>query len=140
MGYLLKSLLEKEKGLNIMEQKEINTKKIQKFIDENKDSIYIGKINDGDHSFDDLYYHRMVLFSIICNQNKDIAWKSLLHDDGKMFDDYFIVGITTPEGSYTYHYQINYWDNFDVNVLEKAPKWDGHKPEDVTRLYSILNK
>ena len=37
-------------------------------------------ISDGYHTFDELYYHRMILFSIICNQNKDRAWKSKLHE------------------------------------------------------------
>lgn len=97
-----------------------------------------GQISDGSHTFDELYYHRMVLFSIICNQNKELAWKSKLHHDGTMYDNYFIVGITTPEGDYTYHYDLEYWDMFKVKELEKAPEWDGHKPKDITRLYSLL--
>ncbi|MBM7598188.1 hypothetical protein JOC34_000545 [Virgibacillus halotolerans] len=98
----------------------------------------IGEVSDGSHTFNELYDHRMVLFSIICNQNKDKAWKSRLHDDGTMFDDYFIVGITTDEGDYTYHYHVTYWMNFDVKELKCAPKLDGHKPEDILRLYSLL--
>lgn len=35
-----------------------------------------GELSDGHHSFNELYYHRMILFSIICNQNKAISWKS----------------------------------------------------------------
>lgn len=66
------------------------------------------------------------------------AWKSKLHDDGTMYEDYFIVGITTKEGDYTYHYHIGHWDIFDVKELEKAPVFDGHKPEDVTRLMSLF--
>jgi hypothetical protein len=54
-----------------------------------------------------------------------------------MYPDYFIVGIKTPEGQYTYHYHIKYWDMFDVKEMAFAPKWDGHKPEDVTRLLSL---
>jgi hypothetical protein len=98
-----------------------------------------GLISDGYHIFDELYHHRMVLFSIICNTHKEEAWKSLLHDDGSMFDNYFIVGIHTPKGHYTYHYHMDYWDVFDVKELKRAPEWDGHKPEDITRLYSLLN-
>lgn len=97
-----------------------------------------GNTSDGYHTFNELYLHRMVLFSIICNQNKDVSWKSELHFEGDMFEDYFIVGINTPEGNYTYHYSMEYWDQFDVKVLDRAPKWDGHKPEDITRLYSLL--
>jgi hypothetical protein len=80
----------------------------------------------------------MVLFSVICNQNKDKAWKSMLHADGSMYENYFIVGITTPEGNYTYHFNKDYWDKFDIPIRSCAPQWDGHKPEDITRLYSIV--
>lgn len=95
---------------------------------------YTGGIFDGNHTFDELYYHRMVLFSVICNQNPDIAWKSYAHDNGEVWDGYFIVGITTPEGEYTYHYKNKYWGEFNVKELDKAPKYDGHRAEDITRL------
>lgn len=104
------------------------------------EKIKIGNISDGYHSFDELYHHRMVLFSIICNQNKDKAWKSLFHNDGTSYKDYFIVGIETKKGHFTYHYPITDWDIFDVEVLDKAPKWDGHTSKDINRLYSLLRK
>ena len=90
--------------------------------------------SDGYHTFRELYYHRMVLFSVIVNQNKSSSWKSKLHSDGTMYDDYFIVGVYTPEGNYTYHYHIDNWGMFQCRELERAPEWDGHKPEDITRL------
>lgn len=102
------------------------------------DKIKIGNISDGYHSFDELYHHRMVLFSIICNQNKDKAWKSLFHNDGTSYKGHFIVGIETKKGHFTYHYPITEWDIFDVKVLDKAPKWDGHK--NINILYSLLRK
>ncbi|WP_211313780.1 hypothetical protein [Jeotgalicoccus halotolerans] len=95
-------------------------------------------VSDGYHTFDELYYHRMILFSLLCKTNRDKAWKSWLHDDGTMFDDSFIVGIETSEGQYTYHYGKEYWDEFNVKELEKAPEYDGHKPEDITRLLSLI--
>ena len=110
------------------------TVRINKKIDK---LFYKGKISDGSHTFEDLYLHRAILFATICNQNKELAWKSFLHDDGTMFDNYFIVGIKTPKGDYTYHYEGNMWEYFDVKEIERAPKWDGHKPEDVTRLLSL---
>lgn len=99
-----------------------------------------GNVSDGSHTFNELYYHRMNLFAVICNSYKDIAWKSWKHHDGSMFQDYFIVGIDTPEGQYSYHYHKSHWDEFKVKVLEFAPEWDGHKPEDITRLMSIVKK
>ena len=119
----------------------MNNKTLQNIIDElrkNK-SIKTGLLSDGYHTFDELYYHRMVLFSIICRTYKDRAWRSKLHDDGTMYDNYFIVGIATPEGDYTYHYHMRYWDHFnDIKTLDKAPKWDGHEPKDIDRLYSLF--
>lgn len=109
---------------------------ILKQIDE--DGGDVSCISDGYHTFDELYFHRMVLFSIILNQNQDVSWKSKKHSDGTMYDNYFICGIKTPEGQYTYHYDLKYWSHFNVKELEYAPEYDGHKPEDITRLYSLL--
>lgn len=98
----------------------------------------IGKVSDGSHTFDELYYHRMVLFSIICNQNCLYSWKSWKHHDGTMYEDYFIVGISTPEGDYSYHYNKDHWTRFQVKEFDFAPVWDGHKPEDIDRLFSLI--
>lgn len=99
--------------------------------------ISVKGISDGYHTFDELYYHRAVLFSLVCKANKEHAWKSRLHSDGTMWDGLFIVGITTPEGNYTYHYHDERWDMFDVKELEKAPEYDGHLPSDIGRLFSL---
>ena len=91
----------------------------------------IGDFSDGYHTFNELYHHRAVLFSVICNMFPDKAWKSKLHDTGDMYDGMFIVGIETEQGQATYHYDIEpYWDMFKVKELAKAPKWDGHTPSD----------
>ena len=95
-------------------------------------------ISDKWHTFEELYYHRMILFLTIQKAHKDKAWKSKQHHDGTMFEDSFIVGIETPEGQYSYHYNLKYWELFeDIDELEKAPEWDGHKPGDITRLLSL---
>lgn len=94
----------------------------------------LGELSDGYHTFDELYHHRAVLFSVICNQNKENAWKSKKHSDGTMYDGMFIVGINTKEGQATYHYDIEpYWDMFDVQELENAPEFDGHTPDEAIR-------
>ena len=117
---------------------------LQKRIDYYKKSklIRTKDISDGYHTFGELYHHRAVLFSVICNTYKEKAWKSKLHDDGTMFsedDEMFIVGVETPEGQYTYHYHIEpYWDMFNVKELDYAPKYDGHKPSDIIRLFELL--
>lgn len=87
-----------------------------------------GDTSDGYHTFNELYHHRAVLFSVIVRDHKDLAWKSTKHSDGTMYDGMFIVGIETPSGQATYHYDMAYWYMFDCKELETAPEWDGHTP------------
>lgn len=98
------------------------------------------KISDGSHTFEELYHHRAILFSIICNTYKNQSWKSWKHDDGTMFEDYFVVGVTTEQGEYSYHYHKDYWKYFEVKELTYAPVWDGHKPSDIERLFTLLKE
>ena len=99
----------------------------------------IDDLSDGFHTFRQLYYQRMMLFATIVRQNKDKAWKSLRHEDGELCfgGGWFIVGIDTPEGSYTYHYEDSYFSLFDCEELERGKHWDGHTEKDVTRLLSL---
>ena len=99
----------------------------------------IDDVSDGFHTFRQLYYQRMILFAVIVKQNKDKAWKSLRHEDGELCfgGGWFIVGVDAPEGSYTYHYEDNYYSLFDCKELERAKHWDGHTEKDVTRLLSL---
>lgn len=100
----------------------------------------IGNVSDGYHTFNELYHHRAVLFSVICNVFSDKAWKSKKHHEGDMFEGMFIVGIDTPEGQATYHYDIDpYWDMFNVKELDIAPWWDGHSAEDAIERIKSLN-
>lgn len=96
-------------------------------------------ISDGSHTFGELYHHRAMLFATICNMSKDVAWKSKRHDDGEMIKGFFIVGIETPEGQFTYHYPLEYWGYFKVKKMNYAPIWDGHSSDDVDRLLSLIN-
>ena len=97
-----------------------------------------GETSDGYHTFNELYHHRAILFSALSKAFPDKSWKSLKHHDGTMFDDEtFICGIETPKGHYTYHYNTRYWPMFAGKILDNAPEWDGHKPEDVERLMSL---
>ena len=101
----------------------------------------VGEISDGYHTFNQLYHQRAILFAAIVNQNKDVSWKSYKHSDGKYcFDsdgEWFVVGIDTPKGSYTYHYSKKYWNYFDCIELERGKEWDGHTEDDVIRLLSL---
>ena len=91
--------------------------------------VITGETSDGYHTFNELYHHRAVLFSVIVKAFPERAWKARQHHDGTMYDGMFIVGIDTPEGQASYHYDINpYWDMFACRELERAPEWDGHTP------------
>lgn len=115
------------------------TEKINKEILKYKEQGWSTKgISDKWHTFEELYYHRMILFLTIQLAHKDKSWKSKQHHDGTMFDDSFIVGVDTPEGQYSYHYNLKYWDLFEeIKELEKAPEYDGHMPKDITRLLKL---
>lgn len=95
-------------------------------------------IKDDYHTMSELYYNRLILFAVMVNTYKESSWKSKLHSDGTMFDDFFIVGISTPEGDFSYHYQMKYWDKFQCKELEKAPEWKGESKEDIGRLMSLI--
>lgn len=89
-----------------------------------------GETSDGFHTFNELYHHRAVLFSVIAAKFADRAWKSKMHADGTMYERMFIVGIETPDGQATYHYDIDpYWDMFRCVEVDCAPEWDGHTPD-----------
>lgn len=99
----------------------------------------IGELSDGYHTFNGLYYQRMMLFAVLVKTYKDHSWKSRRHSDGEQCfgGGWFIVGIDTPHGSYTYHYKDKYFDMFDCVELPKGKEWDGHTEDDVTRLLSL---
>ena len=102
----------------------------------------IGEMSDGYHTFNGLYYQRMVLFAALVKAHKGKAWKSRKHEDGKLCfgGGWFIVGIDTPEGSYTYHYEAKDWDMFDCVELPVSKHWDGHTEKDVARLLSLYTR
>ena len=118
----------------------MNIEEIQARIFEYKaEGNNVKDLSDGYHTFGELYHHRAILFSVICNSYPDKAWKSRLHHDNTMFDgDMFIVGVTTPQGDYSYHYHMKYWDLYKVKEIPNAPVWDGHKPSDIDRLNCLL--
>ncbi len=86
--------------------------------------------SDGYHTFRELYEHRRVLTKSLFNLDKRNCWKSWLHDDSTMFDEYFIVGIETKNGMATYHYHKDFWEEFNCKEVENAQAWDGHTSTD----------
>lgn len=102
----------------------------------------MGDMSDGYHTFNELYHHRAILFAVVCSQFPSLAWKSKNHHDSddKMYGGMFIVGIDTPAGQATYHYDIDpYWDYFKVKELDRAPAYDGHTPSEAIARIRTLN-
>lgn len=104
------------------------------------DNINTDNVSDGYHTFGELYKHRAGLFATICNLFPDLSWKSKQHEDGSMFSGMFIVGINTPKGQASYHYDIDpYWSWFDnVREVKFAPHYDGYSDdESLERIMSL---
>ena len=101
--------------------------------------VITGETSDGYHTFNELYHHRAVLFSVIVKAFPERAWKARQHHDGTMYSGMFIVGIDTPDGQASYHYDIDpYWDMFECRELERAPEWDGHTPaQEIERIRKL---
>lgn len=92
-----------------------------------------GGVSDGYHTFDELYDHRVALFVALMKSHPIAAWKSLLHEDGTMYEGgWFIAGLILPEGMITYHLPMSEWDRLDGIVEhDRGLAWDGHTPQDV---------
>lgn len=90
-------------------------------------------VTDGYHTMHELYQHRMALNialfnTLICGNDLDVkeVMKSKLHNDGTMFEGYFIVMAITEFGQISYHYDLKHWDKFKIPEVERTPEWDGH--------------
>lgn len=112
--------------------------------------IDTNKISDGYHTFEELYDHRISLYISLCKiiqgykyngdlrnifPDEKIVWRSLKHSDGSVWNGWFLLGINTRYGKQiTYHLPINRWDDTSfADTRKKAPKFDGHTPEDVIK-------
>ena len=136
-----------EETMRIEDFGSLDLGKAQAIIDNcKKQNISAGDISDGYHTFNELYHHRALLFASLCMTTfSNKAWKSLLHDDpaNPMYPGMFIVGVETPEGQATYHYDIDpYWSMFkNIKEVDRAPKYDGHTPEEaIQRIYNFAIK
>jgi len=93
-------------------------------------------VSDGYHTFDELYEHRIRLFITLCfaiRFHREV-WVSIKHFDGSTFGDWFVMGINKNPGSQiTYHLPARFWTEVCefAEVLDCAPQFDGHTPEDV---------
>ena len=96
----------------------------------------MGNVSDGYHTFNELYYYRMLynaaFFNELAKQNDVKVVKSKRHSDGNIpFNDknMFIVQAELPTGQISNHYNIKYWDMFNIEEVDVADEWDGHTPQ-----------
>lgn len=104
------------------------------------EGISTGQISDGYHTFDELYAHRVRLFSALMRAHPDKSWWSFKHHDGSVWDGWIIAGIDTPAGPATYHLPVSEIEFFNEGVrqLRRGKEWDGHTSDDVLeRLKSL---
>lgn len=96
-----------------------------------------GEVSDGYHTFNELYDHRCHLFVALMCSNPEISWRANSHEDGTMYEGWFIAGMHLPTGDISYHLPVDMWELLDgkgVETTNKAPKWDGHTPADVVKV------
>ena len=110
-----------------------------------------GDFSDGYHTFNELYYYRMLYNAAFFNSLAfydnfaDGSWhveydvhKSKRHNDGEecFGGGWFIVMCELPTGQISNHYEMKYWDMFKIPEKEKANLWDGHTPQEAAERLS----
>lgn len=98
-----------------------------------------GQVSDGYHTFDELYAHRVRLFSALMNVCALSAWWSRTHHDGSVWEGWILAGIETPAGTVTYHLPESEIPFLPGHTeLPVGKEWDGHTADDVLeRLKSL---
>lgn len=95
----------------------------------------VSDMSDGYHTFKEYETFRMLYNAALfnCLVGKYKVCKSMYHDDGeKPFGGgYFVVYAELPTGQISNHYELKYWSLFNIPIVNKAPKWDGHTTFDV---------
>ena len=106
-----------------------------------------GKISDGYHTFNELYRYRMLynaaFFNSISNMSDLKVIKSKKDSTGQSCfgGGWFVVMATLPTGQISNHYEMKYWDLFNVDEVDKAYQWDGHTPQEAAnRLEEYLKQ
>jgi len=95
-----------------------------------------GELSDGYHTFNELYEHRIALFSLLVNLTLEkYKWiKSMEHWDWTVFDGWFIVMGYINGKQVSYHLPKRMRDVVKCPWITRADKWDWHKPEDVVKI------
>ena len=104
----------------------------------------MGEVSDGYHTFNELYYYRMLYNAAFFNLlPKEWVHKSKRHHTGEecFGGGWFIVIANLPTGQVSNHYELKDWDLFKVPEKEFADEWDGHTPQEAAeRLHKYLQQ
>lgn len=104
----------------------------------------MGEVSDGYHTFNELYYYRMLYNAAFFNLlPKNWVHKSKRHHTGEecFGGGWFIVMANLPTGQISNHYELKDWDLFKVPEKEFADEWDGHTPQEAAeRLHRYLQQ
>lgn len=104
----------------------------------------MGEVSDGYHTFNELYYYRMLYNAAFFNLlPKEWVHKSKRHHNGEecFGGGWFIVMANLPTGQISNHYELKDWDLFQIPEKEFADEWDGHTPQEAAeRLYKYLQQ
>jgi len=109
-----------------------------------KEQTDMGEVSDGYHTFNELYYYRMLYNAAFFNLlPKELVHKSKRHHTGEecFGGGWFIVMANLPTGQVSNHYELKDWDLFKVPEKEFADEWDGHTPQEAAeRLHKYLQQ
>ncbi|CAI2145751.1 Protein of uncharacterised function (DUF2829) [Serratia fonticola] len=99
----------------------------------------MGEVSDGYHTFNELYAHRVRLFTTLMRAHPDKSWFSHRNHEGIGEEGWILAGIDTPAGTVTYHLPVSEIPNLPPTfALDYGKEWDGHTPDDVlVRLLSL---
>ncbi|WP_447875185.1 Sas10/Utp3/C1D family protein [Serratia fonticola] len=99
----------------------------------------MGEVSDGYHTFNELYTHRVRLFTTLMRAHPDKSWFSHRNHEGIGEEGWILAGIDTPAGTVTYHLPVSEIPNLPpIFALDCGKEWDGHTPDDVlVRLLSL---
>lgn len=106
--------------------------------------VDMGEVSDGYHTFNELYYYRMLYNAAFFNLlPKGWVHKSKRHHTGEecFGGGWFIVMANLPTGQISNHYELKDWGLFQVREKEFADEWDGHTPQEAAdRLRKYLQQ
>ena len=106
------------------------------WIEEQKEPEDKGEISDGYHTFNELYYYRMLYNAAFFNMlPKEWVHKSLRHHTGEecFGGGWFIVIANLPTGQVSNHYETIYWGLFNIPEKDLADEWDSHTPMEAAK-------